>query len=282
MLHPAWCQQFRLLLWCNGVRDILTHFRPLRTLEHHLNATAYLSNVADHAHPYMATVYRHPLLQTIVPRYKAQITSNCFLEHDNQVTVLKRPPQPQMCYVGLRCGAAGDLLHGCVTNLQQLRNAVMSIWTENCLQHRVESIHKELGQFLRQKGIQPSNNNGNLIKWLVSVVLNFWLSSIWQVLVKHFILALWKPLIVCWFTVKSKRLSRWRCPFYKIDQTNWTLVLFILYYHLICLTCKCVILTTAHTCYWTGIAQAKSQPAFVWDASTKKMLMIFTASILIQ
>ncbi len=36
------------------------------------------------------------------------------------------------------------------TNLQQLRDAIMSIWTkisEECLQHLVESCHEELRQF---------------------------------------------------------------------------------------------------------------------------------------
>ncbi len=30
---------------------------PLVPIEHHLNATAYLSIVADHVHPFMTTVY---------------------------------------------------------------------------------------------------------------------------------------------------------------------------------------------------------------------------------
>ncbi len=40
---------------CNGVGDIfLAHFVPI---EHCLNATAYLSIVADHVHPFITTVY---------------------------------------------------------------------------------------------------------------------------------------------------------------------------------------------------------------------------------
>ncbi len=40
--------------WCNGVGDIfLAHLVPI---EHCLNATAYLSIVADHVHPFMTTV----------------------------------------------------------------------------------------------------------------------------------------------------------------------------------------------------------------------------------
>ncbi len=41
--------------WCNGVGDILlAHLVPI---EHRLNATAYLSMVADHVHLFMTTVY---------------------------------------------------------------------------------------------------------------------------------------------------------------------------------------------------------------------------------
>ncbi len=36
---------------------LLAHFGPLSTIEHRLNATAYLSIVADHVHPFMTTVY---------------------------------------------------------------------------------------------------------------------------------------------------------------------------------------------------------------------------------
>ncbi len=39
--------------WCNGVGDVfLAHLVPI---EHRLNATAYLSIVADHVHPFMNT-----------------------------------------------------------------------------------------------------------------------------------------------------------------------------------------------------------------------------------
>ncbi len=44
--------------WCNGLGDIfLAHFGPLVPIEHRLNATVYLSIVADHIHPFMTTVY---------------------------------------------------------------------------------------------------------------------------------------------------------------------------------------------------------------------------------
>ncbi len=68
---------------------------PLVTIEHRLNATAYLSIVADHVHPFMTTVYPSSdgyFQQDNAPCHKAQIISDWFLEHDNEFTLLKWPP----------------------------------------------------------------------------------------------------------------------------------------------------------------------------------------------
>ncbi len=68
---------------------------PLVPIEHRLNATAYLSNVADHVHPFMTTVYPSSdgyFQQENAPCHKAQIISDWFLEHDNEFTLLKWPP----------------------------------------------------------------------------------------------------------------------------------------------------------------------------------------------
>ncbi len=69
---------------------------PLVPIEHCLNATAYLSIVTDHVYPFMTTV--HPssdgyFQQDNAPCHKAQIISDWFLEHDNEFTLLKWPPQ---------------------------------------------------------------------------------------------------------------------------------------------------------------------------------------------
>ncbi len=69
---------------------------PLLPIEHCLNATAYLSIVADHFHPLMTTVYPSSdayFQQDNAPCHKAQIISDWFLEHDNELTLLKWPPQ---------------------------------------------------------------------------------------------------------------------------------------------------------------------------------------------
>ncbi len=71
----------------------LTHLVPI---EHRLNATAYLSIVADHVHPFMTTVYPSSdgyFQQDNAPCHKAQIISDWFLEHDKVFILLKWPPQ---------------------------------------------------------------------------------------------------------------------------------------------------------------------------------------------
>ncbi len=71
---------------------------PLVPIEHHLNATAYLSIVADHVQPFMTTVYPSSdgyFQQDNAPCHKAQIISDWFLEHDNEITLFKWPPQSQ-------------------------------------------------------------------------------------------------------------------------------------------------------------------------------------------
>ncbi len=64
---------------------------PLVPIEHCLNATVYLSIVADHVHPFMTTVYTSSdgyFQQDNAPCHKAQIISDWFLEHDNEFTLL--------------------------------------------------------------------------------------------------------------------------------------------------------------------------------------------------
>ncbi len=65
----------------------LAHLCTLVPIEHRLNATAYLSIVADHVHPFMTTVYPSSdgyFQQDNAPCHKAQIISDWFLEHDNE------------------------------------------------------------------------------------------------------------------------------------------------------------------------------------------------------
>ncbi len=135
---------------------------PLVQIEHHLNATAYLSIVADHVHPFMTTVYPSSdgyFQQDIAPCHKAQIISDWFLEHDNEFTLLKWPPQSldlnpieHLWDVVEREIRIMDVQ---TTNLQQLRDAIKSIWTkisEECFQHLVESMPQRIKAVLKAKG----------------------------------------------------------------------------------------------------------------------------------
>ncbi len=63
-IHPALSQGSGWYWWCNGVGDIF--FAHLVPIEHRLNATVYLSIVADHVHPFMTTVYPSYLKKNLI------------------------------------------------------------------------------------------------------------------------------------------------------------------------------------------------------------------------
>ncbi len=109
---------------------------PFITIQHCLNATVYLSIVADHVHPFMTTVY-HLLMyfqQDNAPCHKAQIISDWFLEHDNEFTLLKWPPQSRdlnpIEHIWDVVEREIRIMDVQPTNLLQLRDAIMSIWTK--------------------------------------------------------------------------------------------------------------------------------------------------------
>ncbi len=134
---------------------------PLVPIEHRLTATAYRSIVADHVHPFITTVYPSSdgyFQQDNAPCRKAKIISDWFLKHDDEFTLLKWPPQSpdlnpiehiwdvverEICIMDVQ-----------PTNLQQLRCAIMSIWTnisEECFQHLVESMPRRIKAVLKAK-----------------------------------------------------------------------------------------------------------------------------------
>ncbi len=123
---------------------------PLLRIEHCLITTAYRSIVADHVHPFMTTVYTSSdgyFQQDNAPCHKAQIISDWFLEHDNEFTLLKWPPQsPDLNSIEHLWDVVEREIHIMdvqPTNLQQLCDAIMSIWTkisEECFQHLVEYV----------------------------------------------------------------------------------------------------------------------------------------------
>ncbi len=135
---------------------------PLVPIEHRLNAPAYLSIVADHIHPFMTTVYPSSdvyFQQDNASCHKAQIISDWFLEHDNELTLLKWPPQsPDLNPIEHLWDVVEREIHIMdvqPTNLQQLRDSIMTIWTkisEECFQNFVESMPQRIKAVLKAKG----------------------------------------------------------------------------------------------------------------------------------
>ncbi len=130
---------------------------PLVPIEHHLNITTYLSFVADHVHLFMTTVYPSSdryFQQDNAACHKAQIISEWFLEHENEFTLLKWPPQsPDLNPIEHLWDVVEWEIH--IINLQQLCDAIMSIWTkisEKCFQHLVDSIPPRIKAFMKVKG----------------------------------------------------------------------------------------------------------------------------------
>ncbi len=121
-----------------------------------------MSIVADHVHPFMTTVYPSSdryFQQENAQCHKAQISSDWFLEHDNEFTLHKWPPQsPDLNPIEHLWNVVEREIHIMdvqPTNLQQLRDAIMSIWTnisEECFQHLVESMPRRIKAVLKKKG----------------------------------------------------------------------------------------------------------------------------------
>ncbi len=114
--------------------------------------------------------------QDDAPCHKAQIISDGFLEHDNELTLLKWPPQsPDLKFnrAPLGCGECEISIRDVQpADLQKLRDAIMSIWTkisEECFQHLVESMPRRIKAVLKAKGVQSGTSKVHLIKLPVSV-----------------------------------------------------------------------------------------------------------------
>ncbi len=129
---------------------------PLVSTEHRLNTTAYLSIVADHVHPFMTTVCPASdgyFQQDNAPCHKAQIISDWFLEYDNEFTLLKWPPQSpdlnQIKHLWDVVEREIRIMDVQPTNLQQLCDAIMSIWTKI----HIESVSQRIKAVLKAKRI---------------------------------------------------------------------------------------------------------------------------------
>ncbi len=129
---------------------------PLVPIEHRLNATAYLSIVADHVHPFMTTVYPHLLMVTSgrimhhVTKLKSSQTG--FLKMTMSSLYSNGLQSPDLNTIEhLRDVVEREIRIMDVqpTILQQLRDAIMSIWTkisEEYFQHLQCSSEGKWGQ----------------------------------------------------------------------------------------------------------------------------------------
>ncbi len=166
--------------WCNGVGDIfLAHFGPLSTnwaLFKRHSLPEYFCWPCPSLYDYSVPSSDGYFQQDNAPCHKTQIISDWFLEHDNEFTLLKWPPQsPDLNpieHLWELVEREIRIMDVQPTNLQQLCDVIMSIWTkisEECFNTLLNLCHEELRQFWRQKGVQPGTSKVYLIKWQVSV-----------------------------------------------------------------------------------------------------------------
>ncbi len=131
-----------------GVGDIfLAHFGHLSTnwasFKHH-SLPEYCCWPCPYLYDYSVPIFWCYFQQDNAPCHKAQLISDWFLEHDNEFTLLKWPPQsPDLNPIEHLWDVVEREI--CImdvqpTNLQQLRDTIKSIWTkisEECFQHLV-------------------------------------------------------------------------------------------------------------------------------------------------
>ncbi len=147
----------------NGGGDVMVwgifHWHTLGPLvpnECRLNVTVYLSIVADHVYPFMTTVYPSSdgyFQQDNAPCHKISnhlrlVSWTWQWVHFTQMASTVTRSQSNVVEREIR------IIDVLLTNLQQLRDATMSIWTkiaEECFQHLVESIPQIIKAVLKAK-----------------------------------------------------------------------------------------------------------------------------------
>ncbi len=148
--HQNWTiKDWKNVTWSDESRFLLRHsdgrVRIWRK-EHKSMDTSWLVSTVQAGGGVMVwgIFYWHTLGPLVPIEY---IISDWFLEHDNEFTLLKWPPQsPDLNPIEHFWDVVERevlIMDVQPTNLQQLRDAIMSIWTkisEECLQHLVESM----------------------------------------------------------------------------------------------------------------------------------------------
>ncbi len=124
---------------------------PLVPIEHHLNATAYLSIVSDHVHPFMTTVYpssdaTSSRIMHLVTKLKSSQTGFTVWVHFTQMASTVTRSQSKR--VPLGCGGTGEICSNCV--LISCQYGPKSL--RNVLQQLVESMPWRIKAVLKTKG----------------------------------------------------------------------------------------------------------------------------------
>lgn len=91
IVDPSYLNSSHCCRWCDGVGDIFSV-----CFEHCLHATAYLSIVANHVHPFMTTLHHLPMAtscETTQHVAKLRPSPTMFLEPHTEFIVLRWPPR---------------------------------------------------------------------------------------------------------------------------------------------------------------------------------------------
>ncbi len=138
----------------------LAHFGSLSTNWASFKRHTWVLLLCLSLYDYIVPIFWFYFQQDNAPCHKAQIVSNhWFLEHDNEFTLLKWPPQsPDLSPIEHLWDVVEweiRIMDVQTTNLQKLRDAIMTIWTkisEECFQHLVESMPRRIKAVLKTKG----------------------------------------------------------------------------------------------------------------------------------
>ncbi len=150
-----------ILPYLNVPRKYPQHFGPLSTnwasFKHH-SLPEYCCWPCPSLYDYSVHILWCYFQQDNASCHKAQIISDWFLEHDNEFTLLEWPPQsPDLSPIEHLWDVVEREIHIMdvqTTNLQQLCDAIMTIWTkisEECFQHLVESMPRRIKAVLKAK-----------------------------------------------------------------------------------------------------------------------------------
>ncbi len=146
---------------------------PLVPIEHRFNATASLSIVAEHVHPFMTTVYPSSDATSSRIMHMSQSSNHLRLVSWTWQWVLftqiaSTVTRSQSNRAPLGCGGTGDSHHGCADD-----KSAATVWCYHVnMDQNLEGMfpkpcwiycHEELRQFWRQKGVQPGTSVPNKV-----------------------------------------------------------------------------------------------------------------------